>query len=103
MKNSIKLLTLLLALQLIAISCGSVSACDCANILEENSKKTKEVENKAVEGNGIIEYDNDYWIDKGKACMRKYTDMEDWRIESYHQLNGFISDEAISNASKECK
>ncbi len=103
MKNNyskVKLVSFII-LSLIFNAC-SPSACDCANILSDKNEAWEKASQRALNGDGVINFDNDYWLNKGKSCMEQYTDMKQWEIETYQSMGRLIADEAIENATKEC-
>lgn len=96
-------LVLLLFLFTFLFDLTGPSACDCANIVNDKNTENELKFNNAFEGNGSIDFENDKWIKKGKQCMKKFTKMKEWEIDSYQSMGNFISDEAIENAKKECQ
>lgn len=91
----------IIALSLLLNSC-SPSACDCANILNDKTEAWDKASQKALNSDGVVNFDNNYWLNKGKNCMEQYTEMKQWEIESYQSMGNLIADEAIENAGKEC-
>lgn len=83
------------------ISCAP-SACECANILSDRTAEGDMLSRKAIEGNGTFEPRNEYWANKARKCMETYTDMKGWEIKAYQDAGRMISDEALTNAGKEC-
>ena len=100
MNSKLKFIALI-TISILLNSCGP-SACDCANILSDKTEAWEEASQKALNSDGVINFDNNYWINKGKSCMEQYTDMKQWEIESYQSMGNLIADEAIKNARKEC-
>lgn len=99
-KLVIKLFTMLFFLFSL-ISCAP-SACECANILSDRTSEGDMLSRKAIEGNGTFEPRNEYWANKARKCMETYTNMKGWEIKAYQDAGRMISDEALTNAEKEC-
>ena len=102
MKKIISFIILCILSQNLLTSCSSQSACDCANLVKDKTESWDNAAKNAENGNGIVDFDNNAWLRKGKDCMEEYSKMKDWEIDAYQNMGNLISDEAIDNASMEC-
>ena len=80
---------------------NSPSACDCANIIEESPM------NAPLDPNGNMREDADKYVQKEKACIKKYVKLDATQkalLDASTDMTYFQGelDQAIENAKKEC-